>query len=427
MSEILTESFCERCGAKFTFESAAPTSSRLARARTLARGVRNYLTSDESLDEALAEARRERERQASGIQLQAFHDTFNFCFTCRQYTCRDCWNEAAGRCRTCAPMPDVPDPLEQRELQAALSRLEAIGEPVLPPGAEPEPTAAEVPAQAPVGEAPRGDLETVAAEEAPAAEPVTVVEAERAAEAVPAAEASVELAVTAGPEAPAEFEASAEVEPAAEAPAEPEAPVEVSLAAEAPAAVEAPAEVEPVAAAPAEAPAEVEAPVEEPRPVYPLAAGEPPAEAEEALAPQEPAAPPSAEEQHAPAPVPHPPVALRPSRTPLHPPPPPASEPAPWQIVAPDETPAAPTGWPPTSQPRPRERGTAVSGAAIRMQHRAENPNPQVSSRITRSVWEESTRDLVARPGSGIQACTGCGLPLSASARFCRRCGARQA
>ena len=112
MSEILTESFCERCGAKFTFESAAPTGSPLTRARTLARGVRNYLTSDESLDEALAEARRERERQASGIQLQAFHDTFNFCFTCRQYTCRDCWNEAAGRCRTCAPMPDVPDPLE---------------------------------------------------------------------------------------------------------------------------------------------------------------------------------------------------------------------------------------------------------------------------------------------------------------------------
>ena len=406
MSEILTESFCERCGAKFTFESAAPTSSRLTRARTIARGVRNYLTSDESLDEALAEARRERERQASGIQLQAFHDTFNFCFTCRQYTCRDCWNEAAGRCRTCAPMPDVPDPLEQRELQAALSRLEAIGEPAFPLEAEPGPAAADAPVPAPVGEAPQGALEAVGGEAAREAEPAVAVEAEGAAGAALPAETPAEL------EAPAEQLA---VAAEAEAPSEGLPSAEVTL--------EAPAEAELAASAAAAA----EAAAEQPRPVPPLAAGEAPAETEAAPAPQEPAGPPSAEEQHAPAPVPHPSAPLRPSRTPLHPPPPPAPETAPWQIVAPDETPVAPTAWPPTPPPRPRERGTAVSGAAIRMQHRAENPNPQVSSRITGSVWEESTRDLVARPGSGIQACTGCGLPLSASARFCRRCGARQA
>ena len=36
-------------------------------------------------------------------QLDAFHKTFNFCMSCRQYTCSNCWNEPEGRCLTCAP------------------------------------------------------------------------------------------------------------------------------------------------------------------------------------------------------------------------------------------------------------------------------------------------------------------------------------
>jgi peptide/nickel transport system permease protein len=36
------------------------------------------------------------------------------------------------------------------------------------------------------------------------------------------------------------------------------------------------------------------------------------------------------------------------------------------------------------------------------------------------------SRDVLARSGSGVQACVSCGLPLSATARFCRRCGSRQ-
>jgi hypothetical protein len=44
----------------------------------------------------------------------------------------------------------------------------------------------------------------------------------------------------------------------------------------------------------------------------------------------------------------------------------------------------------------------------------------------TDTLWVASTRDVVSRPGSGVSACVSCGLPLSANARFCRRCGSRQ-
>ena len=46
-----------------------------------------------------------RSGRSPRAQLEAFHQTFNFCMDCRQYTCTDCWNQAEGRCLTCAPMP----------------------------------------------------------------------------------------------------------------------------------------------------------------------------------------------------------------------------------------------------------------------------------------------------------------------------------
>ena len=108
MTEILTESFCERCGTRYTFESAAPRKSRLGRVKVLSRGVRNFVMSDESsLSEAMAQARGEDELAATTQQLDAFHKTFNFCLTCRQYTCGDCWNTIEGRCLTCAPDPEL--------------------------------------------------------------------------------------------------------------------------------------------------------------------------------------------------------------------------------------------------------------------------------------------------------------------------------
>jgi hypothetical protein len=106
MTEILTESFCERCGTRYTFESAAPRKTRMGRMRTASKGLRNYVLQDESsFSEAMADARSEEERNATSHQLDAFHKTFNFCMTCRQYTCGNCWNTAEGRCLTCSPVP----------------------------------------------------------------------------------------------------------------------------------------------------------------------------------------------------------------------------------------------------------------------------------------------------------------------------------
>jgi ribosomal protein L40E len=104
MPEILTESFCERCGTRYTFEAEAPRAKRFGKFKVLSKGLKNYVLSDEtSLDEALADARNDEDRQASGQQLDAFHKTFNFCMSCRQYTCANCWNEVESRCLSCAP------------------------------------------------------------------------------------------------------------------------------------------------------------------------------------------------------------------------------------------------------------------------------------------------------------------------------------
>src|SRR3954452_24711917 len=118
MTEILTESFCERCGTRYTFESARPR-IRLKGVKTVSRGLKNFVLSDETyMDEAMAAARADPERESTSYQLDAFHKTFNFCMSCRQYTCSNCWNEAEGRCLSCAPnlgqeilpspFPDLP-------------------------------------------------------------------------------------------------------------------------------------------------------------------------------------------------------------------------------------------------------------------------------------------------------------------------------
>jgi hypothetical protein len=105
MPEILTESFCERCGTRYTFESVAPRKTKkLGQFKTLGKGMKNWVMSDDSsLDEAMAAARSDEEREATAQQLDAFHATFNFCMSCRQYTCSNCWNAAEGHCLSCAP------------------------------------------------------------------------------------------------------------------------------------------------------------------------------------------------------------------------------------------------------------------------------------------------------------------------------------
>lgn len=104
MPEVLTESFCERCGTRYTFESAVPRVARLKGLKVVSRGIKNFVLSDDtSMDEAFAAARNETDREVTSQQLDAFHKTFNFCMSCRQYTCGNCWNAAEGRCLSCAP------------------------------------------------------------------------------------------------------------------------------------------------------------------------------------------------------------------------------------------------------------------------------------------------------------------------------------
>ena len=122
MPEILTESFCERCGTRYTFESAAPRGARLKGLRVVSRGLKNFVLSDDtSMDEAMATARSETDREVTSQQLDAFHKTFNFCMSCRQYTCGNCWNDADGRCLSCAPN------LGHEILAAPFPQLDASG------------------------------------------------------------------------------------------------------------------------------------------------------------------------------------------------------------------------------------------------------------------------------------------------------------
>ena len=547
MPEILTESFCERCGTRYTFESAAPPrTKKLGKFKTLSKGLKNYVLSDDSsMDEAMAAARSDEEREVTSHQLDAFHATFNFCMTCRQYTCANCWNQAEGRCLTCAPhlgqeimpapFPDLAPHMSAESLHVdaaawpvsdlaqdaadahapdldeilAVNRLKRISEPqsaeavappveaVAPPvdaaGAWPiatepglevaEPVEAEVEVEAEVDapvfiaepefvatesvaeveewpievsadEVAAGEIAPVAAvaEPEPLLEPVEAIAAEpvtdeafggvdeRAAAAArrtaallskfrPGQNIDAELAAyeaSVGAE-PVEVTPTEQVaEPIDEAPAEP-AWVEPEIVAAAPE-PEAPAapepEPEPVAAFEAAAPEFVEAaaPVEE---AVPEVAAEAPIEVA-AAAPVEPTPEPA---QPAPEPV-------RADRV----------EQPTWRIVAP-EAPAVPTnGHPPVDEGLPAVAAISAVPAPPAPTEPQWPTNPQwpvappnasiiatrgaSSSAANEALWAASARDVVATPsgtpGGGVQSCSSCGLSLSATARFCRRCGSRQ-
>ena len=118
MTETLTESFCERCGTRYEF--SAPTRlNPLRKTRGLIGGLKNYLTSQDALGDAMEDAMRTEEGSLATAQLDAFHEAFNFCIDCRQYTCVSCWNDDAGRCRSCVPVPGVDDLAERLAASSA--------------------------------------------------------------------------------------------------------------------------------------------------------------------------------------------------------------------------------------------------------------------------------------------------------------------
>ena len=112
LADTLTESFCERCGTRYEFQ--APTRlNPLRKTRGFIGGLRNYLTSQDALSDALSDGMRSEEEGLASAQLDAFHESFNFCIDCRQYTCVNCWNDDAGRCRSCAPIAGTDDLVER--------------------------------------------------------------------------------------------------------------------------------------------------------------------------------------------------------------------------------------------------------------------------------------------------------------------------
>jgi ribosomal protein L40E len=68
-----------------------------------------------------------------------------------------------------------------------------------------------------------------------------------------------------------------------------------------------------------------------------------------------------------------------------------------------------------------RSSGASVSAREAAMRTASGLPAPG-------AFWEASAREVAGAMSTvGVQACGECGLSLSASARFCRRCGTRQA
>ncbi len=103
----LTDSYCERCGARYVFSPSTPKGFSLKRATVLAKGLRNFvLTDGQSMADALALARLEEGHEDSSRMTEAFHKTFNLCMTCRQYACDRCWDPVLGVCLSCAPTAD---------------------------------------------------------------------------------------------------------------------------------------------------------------------------------------------------------------------------------------------------------------------------------------------------------------------------------
>ncbi len=473
MSEILTESFCERCGTRYTFESARPK-IRLKGVKVLSRGLKNFVLSDDTtMDEAMAAARSETDREVTAHQLDAFHRTFNFCMSCRQYTCPNCWNEVEARCQSCAPLPEpeiAPRELEPAALPGlvALTGATTLAEPVSngANGHHHDETAADeatVPGElaataaegvAGVSEAIEADPEAMAAEpEAIAGESESVVErtapddivAEPAAKAasqtagllhrfrpgqslddeLAAFERERSSAATQAPASPAIETAPAPADSAAVAQAADEP---IASVAEVPIGVETVIESlsEATADEPVSVTADVEAPTDlvaaelEPEPVDAAQLEPEPVDA----APLEPApveaalaAPPAADIVEQPA----------------------------WSITAPDleappvglpqqrvATPPIPATGPslPTAEPQwPAKPEWPAAQASVGLPFLGRPAQPKGG---VESLWAASNRELVATPPApgrspgGIQPCVSCGLSLSANARFCRRCGTLQ-
>jgi ribosomal protein L40E len=412
MPEALTESFCERCGTRYEF--AAPTQlNTMRKTRGLISGLKNYIMSQDALSDAVGDAMRSEEETLAAQQLDAFHESFNFCINCRQYTCVNCWNDDAGRCRTCVPIAGTDDLLERFEatFQAQHPELAAAA-------AEADLAQADLNRRLGLDAWPSEDLPVGAGNgNGHAAEAEWPSE-----ELLPAASAE-----TVEPEPEPEPMVAEQPEPAPE-----------PLVAEQPKPEPEPMVAETVEEYPAlrvltwEEDTTFEL---EPEPVVAEAEPKPEPEPEPVVAEAEPEPEPEPVAPQAPQPI-------RPiSETILRMPQPSVQPPAPAE----EERVAAQSDDPLAVARRaqldllglgdPGEGALAPDRKVLPYRSSGASVHPIEAAVRTASglpvpgaFWDASAREVAgAMSHVGVQACGECGLSLSASARFCRRCGTRQA
>lgn len=432
MSDSLTATFCERCGTRQEFRAPRGLGP-LRKTRGFLGGLRNYIGGEDALSEAMREGMQTQESLVAAAQLDAFHASIHLCIDCRQYTCNDCWNVNAGRCRSCAPLVGVDD-LADRIAASLGAPTSALAEPFAVPVFE-HPTATPLPAaswpqadhevyptSAVAGEDLGYALAVVPTDPAFDDEPVEMPDE------VSAADPELEpVAAEAHDEAPPDA--------AAERP-----PLRVMAWDEDAAAATLPDdehhvpdefEPTPIAAAVAYEPEPISFVTEPEIEAEPMAAEAVPEPAAAESEPrQEPEAAPITEPAR-PAPRRSGPMRDRIVRLPTASPRTPrptirvaaeseseevAARRAQLELLGLDEPSAASTA-PEPSQILPyRSRGATIS-------------NREATAAAIREgtlLWEASARE-VGGAGVTVQSCGGCGLALSANARFCRRCGTRQA
>lgn len=458
VSDTLTATFCERCGTRQEFRAPRRVGP-LRRTRGFVGGLRNYIGGSDALSEAMREGMQAQESLIAAAQLDAFHASIHLCIDCRQYTCNECWNGDAGRCRSCAPLVGVDD-LADRIAASLDPGTGTQDEPFAVPVFE-HATAAPLPAAS----WPQADHEVYPSALVGGEDPgfaLAVVPTDPAFEDEPVEEAVEVSASDTEPAVPSELgpmvaEAEGDGQTAGSEDRPPlrvmawdadEPTVDPTVAAEplAPdfagdeAVAEAADDVQvaddfeptPIAAVVSYEPEPVVAELEiEPAPMAAEPASEP-AAAESVIQPEPepfPIAPPAR-----PAPRRSGPMRDRIVRLPASSPaaPPPrvrvaaasdalevAARRAQLELLGLDEPsePATASAQSETSQVLPyRSRGATIS-------------NREATAAAIREgtlLWEASARE-VGGAGVTVQSCGGCGLALSASARFCRRCGARQA
>ena len=466
MTETLTESFCERCGTRYEF--SAPTRlNPLRKTRGLIGGLKNYLTSQDALGDAMEDAMRTEEGSLATAQLDAFHEAFNFCIDCRQYTCVSCWNDDAGRCRSCVPVPGVDD-LAERLAASSAAPIPGVAKGDLTDddvarhfGVDLWPTS-DLPAEADAnGHVPDDSWATTPgawtnAPEAPtfeAEEPAPTVggfvgadgfvyETKEQADKVAATMlAEAAAAQEAAARAAAELEAAQAAQAAEEAlaaqatPVEPDATWVAAELDEEPATADAPPEPvqaiepepEPVAAEPW-------------RPSRPCTSWPGTRTQASSWSPnrslRRPSPRPSRSRlrrrpKRSPRPRRPPRASRRSARRSFHFPTRPVEPDAAQPVAAEDESPEVAArraqldllGLDGAEQPEMpavipyRSRGAAITPAELALRAAA-----------GQRFWEASAREVASAVGNvGVQNCGECGLSLSANARFCRRCGTRQA